>query len=137
MRATVADDEARLRSQAWFDNPDDPPATALYIERYLNFGLTRDELQSGRPIIGIAQSGSISILQPASPRTGEAGPRRITANGGIAFEFPTHPIQETGKRPTAAVDRNLATSRWSRCCTGIRSTEWSSRPAVTRPRRPC
>ncbi|MEZ5378433.1 MAG: IlvD/Edd family dehydratase [Acidimicrobiales bacterium] len=99
----------RLRSQAWFDNPDDPPMTALYIERYLNFGLTRDELQSGRPIIGIAQSGS--DLSPCNRHHLELAKRvrdGITANGGIAFEFPTHPIQETGKRPTAAVDRNLA-----------------------------
>ncbi len=98
-----------LRSAAWFDNPADPAMTALYIERYLNFGLTRHELQSGRPIIGIAQSGS--DLSPCNRHHLELAKRirdGITANGGIAFEFPTHPIQETGKRPTAALDRNLA-----------------------------
>jgi len=83
--------------------------TALYIERYLNWGLTRKELQSGKPIIGIAQTGS--DLSPCNRHHLDLAKRvrdGITARGGIAFEFPCHPIQETGKRPTAALDRNLA-----------------------------
>ncbi|MFC7736704.1 IlvD/Edd family dehydratase [Roseomonas sp. GCM10028921] len=99
----------KLRSQAWFDDPDDPDMTALYLERYLNFGLTRAELQSGRPIIGIAQTGS--DLAPCN-RHHLALAERVKAGirdgGGIPLEFPCHPIQETGKRPTAALDRNLA-----------------------------
>ncbi len=98
-----------LRSRQWFDNPDNPDMTALYVERYLNFGLTRTELQSGRPIIGIAQSGS--DLSPCNRHHLDLAKRvrdGITAAGGVALEFPTHPIQETGKRPTAALDRNLA-----------------------------
>jgi dihydroxy-acid dehydratase len=99
----------RLRSQLWFDNPDNPGMTALYLERYLNFGLTREELTSGKPIIGIAQSGS--DLSPCNRHHLELAKRvreGIRDAGGIAFEFPTHPIQETGKRPTAALDRNLS-----------------------------
>lgn len=99
----------KLRSQAWFDNPDDPGMTALYIERYLNFGITREELQSGKPIIAIAQTGS--DLSPCNRHHIELAKRvreGIVAAGGIAFEFPVHPIQETGKRPTASLDRNLA-----------------------------
>ena len=99
----------RLRSQLWFDNPDNPGMTALYLERYLNYGLTREELTSGKPIIGIAQSGS--DLSPCNRHHLELASRvreGIRDNGGIAFEFPVHPIQETGKRPTAALDRNLA-----------------------------
>ena len=98
-----------LRSQLWFDNPDNPGMTALYLERYLNFGLTREELQSGKPIIGIAQTGS--DLSPCNRHHLDLAHRvreGIRAAGGIAFEFPVHPIQETGKRPTAALDRNLA-----------------------------
>jgi dihydroxy-acid dehydratase len=99
----------RLRSQLWFDNPDNPGMTALYLERYLNYGLTREELTSGRPIIGIAQTGS--DLSPCNRHHLELAKRvreGIREAGGIAFEFPVHPIQETGKRPTAALDRNLA-----------------------------
>ena len=99
----------KLRSQQWFDNPDNPGMTALYLERYLNFGLTREELQSGKPLIGIAQTGS--DLSPCNRHHIELAKRvrdGITAAGGVAFEFPCHPIQETGKRPTAALDRNLA-----------------------------
>lgn len=99
----------KLRSAAWFDNPDNPGMTALYIERYLNFGLTREELQSGKPIIGIAQTGS--DLSPCNRHHLELAKRvreGIRDAGGIAFEFPVHPIQETGKRPTATLDRNLA-----------------------------
>jgi len=98
-----------LRSKAWFDNPHNPSMTALYMERYLNYGLTREELQSGKPIIGIAQTGS--DLSPCNRHHLELAKRvrdGITAAGGLAMEFPVHPIQETGKRPTAALDRNLA-----------------------------
>ena len=99
----------RLRSQAWFDNPDNPSMTALYIERYMNWGITREELQSGRPIIGIAQTGS--DLSPCNRHHLQLADRvreGIREMGGIAIEFPVHPIQETGKRPTAGLDRNLA-----------------------------
>jgi dihydroxy-acid dehydratase len=99
----------RLRSQEWFDNPDDPGMTAMYIERYMNWGLTREELQSGRPVVGIAQTGS--DLSPCNRHHLELAERvreGVREAGGIAFEFPVHPIQETGKRPTAALDRNLA-----------------------------
>jgi dihydroxy-acid dehydratase len=99
----------RLRSQAWFDNPDNPGMTALYIERYMNWGLTREELQSGKPVIGIAQTGS--DLAPCNRHHLELAHRvreGIGAAGGLAFEFPVHPIQETGRRPTASLDRNLA-----------------------------
>ena len=98
-----------LRSRAWFDNPANPDMTALYLERYLNFGLTRGELQSGKPIIGIAQTGS--DLSPCNRHHLFLAQRvrdGINAAGGVAIEFPVHPIQETGKRPTAALDRNLA-----------------------------
>ena len=99
----------KLRSQSWFDNPDNPGMTALYIERYLNYGITRAELQSGKPIIGIAQTGS--DLSPCNRHHVELAKRvrdGIVSAGGICLEFPVHPIQETGKRPTAALDRNLA-----------------------------
>ena len=99
----------RLRSQLWFDNPDNPGMTALYLERYLNYGLTRAELTSGRPIIGIAQTGS--DLSPCNRHHLELAQRvraGIRDAGGVPLEFPVHPIQETGKRPTAALDRNLA-----------------------------
>src|SRR6202521_3999142 len=102
-------DKARLRSKAWFDNPENPGMTALYLERYLNYGLTREELQSGKPIIGIAQTGS--DLSPCNRHHLELAKRvrdGIIAAGGLPFEFPVHPIQETGKRQTAALDRNLA-----------------------------
>jgi dihydroxy-acid dehydratase len=99
----------RLRSQLWFDNPDNPGMTALYLERYLNFGLTKQELTSGKPIVGIAQSGSdLSPCNRHHLQLAERVREGIRDAGGIAFEFPMHPIQETGKRPTAALDRNLA-----------------------------
>jgi dihydroxy-acid dehydratase len=99
----------RLRSQLWFDNPDNPGMTALYLERYLNYGLTREELTSGKPIIGIAQTGSdLSPCNRHHLQLAERVREGIRDGGGIAFEFPMHPIQETGKRPTAALDRNLA-----------------------------
>ena len=99
----------RLRSQAWFDNSANIDMTALYLERYLNFGLSLEELRSGRPIIGIAQTGS--DLSPCNRHHLVLAQRvrdGIREMGGIALEFPVHPIQETGKRPTAALDRNLA-----------------------------
>jgi dihydroxy-acid dehydratase len=99
---------ARLRSRAWFDNPDNPDMTALYLERYLNYGISREELMSGKPIIGIAQTGS--DLSPCNRHHLELAKRvrdGIRDAGGIAMEFPVHPIQETGKRPTAGLDRNL------------------------------
>ncbi len=107
-KKTVAKDPTKLRSRQWFANPDNPDMTALYIERYMNFGISREELQSGKPIIGIAQSGS--DLSPCNRHHLELAHRTregIREAGGIAFEFPVHPIQETGKRPTAALDRNL------------------------------
>ncbi|WP_244438163.1 IlvD/Edd family dehydratase [Afipia birgiae] len=107
--ATKNGAKRKLRSQLWFDNPDNPGMTALYLERYLNYGLTRHELQSGKPIIGIAQTGN--DLSPCNRHHIELAQRvreGIRESGGIAMEFPTHPIQETGKRPTAALDRNLA-----------------------------
>src|SRR5438876_11045787 len=106
---TASKDKRALRSQLWFDDASNPGMTAIYLERYLNFGLTRQELQSGKPIIGIAQTGS--DLSPCNRHHLELAKRvreGIRAAGGIAFEFPVHPIQETGKRPTAALDRNLA-----------------------------
>ena len=99
----------KLRSQQWYDNPDNPGMTALYLERQLNYGLTRAQLQSGKPIIGIAQTGS--DLSPCNRHhlvLAERVREGIREAGGIAFEFPVHPIQETGKRPGAALDRNLA-----------------------------
>jgi dihydroxy-acid dehydratase len=100
---------AKLRSRAWFDNPDNIDMTSLYLERYLNFGLSLEELRSGKPIIGIAQTGS--DLSPCNRHhlvLAERIREGIREAGGIALEFPVHPIQETGKRPTAGLDRNLA-----------------------------
>jgi dihydroxy-acid dehydratase len=105
----TSDSPRQLRSRAWFDNPDNVEMTAIYLERYLNFGLSLDELQSGKPIIGIAQTGS--DLAPCNRHhlvLAERVKEGIRSAGGIALEFPVHPIQETGKRPTAGLDRNLA-----------------------------
>ncbi len=102
-------DTKSLRSRKWFDNLDDPEMTALYIERYLNYGLTLEELRSGKPVIGIAQTGS--DLSPCNRHHIELAKRTrdgIIAAGGIPMEIPVPPIQETGKRPTAMLDRNLA-----------------------------
>ena len=99
----------RLRSRRWFDDAHNPGMTALYLERYMNFGITREELTGGKPIIGIAQTGS--DLSPCNRHHVELAKRTrdgIRDAGGIPMEFPMHPIQETGKRPTAALDRNLA-----------------------------
>ncbi|MBZ9537614.1 dihydroxy-acid dehydratase family protein [Modicisalibacter tunisiensis] len=104
---TITSDQ--LRSRWWFDNPDHPGTTALCIERYMNYGLTLDELKSGKPIIGIAQSGS--DLTPCNRHHIELVKRvkdGIRAAGGVPFEFPLHPIHENVRRPTAALDRNLA-----------------------------
>ncbi|WP_225007186.1 MULTISPECIES: IlvD/Edd family dehydratase [Novosphingobium] len=101
--------EMKLRSRAWFDNPANIDMTSLYLERYLNFGISLEELRSGRPIIGIAQTGS--DLSPCNRHhivLAERIREGIREAGGIALEFPVHPIQETGKRPTAGLDRNLA-----------------------------
>src|ERR1700736_651818 len=99
----------RLRSRAWFDDADNADMTALYLERYMNFGLTLQELQSGRPIVGIAQTGS--DLSPCNRHHLVLATRvreGIRAAGGIPIEFPVHPIQETGKLSTSVLDRNLA-----------------------------
>src|SRR6476620_8015211 len=99
----------RLRSREWFDAPGDPTMAALYLERYMNFGLTLAELHSNRPIIGIAQTGS--ALSPCNRHQLDLATRvrdGIRDAGGIPIEFPIHPIQETGKRPTAGLNRNLA-----------------------------
>ncbi len=97
------------RSELWFNNISEPEETATYLERYHNYGITRQEMQSGRPVIGIAQSGGdltpcnrIHVSLTARVKDG------IRDEGGIAFEFPIHPIQESCRRPTAALDRNLA-----------------------------
>src|ERR1700742_3008863 len=102
-------DKPKLRSRAWFDDPTNADMTALYLERYLNYGLSLEELQSGKPIIGIAQTGS--DLSPCNRHHLVLADRvraGIREAGGVPLEFPMHPIQETGKRPTAALDRNLA-----------------------------
>src|SRR5262245_14290412 len=103
------DGKRRLRSRDWFDAPGDPTMAALYLERYMNFGLTLAELHGNRPIIGIAQTGS--DLSPCNRHHLDLAKRvrdGIRDAGGIPIEFPVHPIQETGKRPTAAPDRHLA-----------------------------
>ncbi len=101
--------KTKFRSQWWFDDPDDIGMTAMYLERYLNFGITREELRSGRPIIGIAQTGSeLSPCNYIHTQIVDRVRDGIRDSGGIPLVFPVHPIQETGKRPTAALDRNLA-----------------------------
>lgn len=99
----------RLRSQEWFDDPSHADMTALYVERFMNYGLTREEIQSGRPIIGIAQTGS--DLAPCNRHhlaLAERTKAGIRDAGGIPMEFPVHPLAEQSRRPTAALDRNLA-----------------------------
>lgn len=106
---SVGKTKLKFRSQNWFDNPDNADMTALYLERYLNYGFTRGELQGGKPIIGIAQTGS--DLSPCNRAHVDLVKRvrdGITAAGGVPLEFPVHPLQETGKRPTASLDRNLS-----------------------------
>jgi xylonate dehydratase len=99
----------RFRSQDWFDSPDHIDLAAIYLERFMNYGITPDELRSGRPIIGIAQTGS--DLSPCNRGHLELATRvrdGIRDAGGIPMEFPVHPIFESCRRPTAALDRNLA-----------------------------
>jgi dihydroxy-acid dehydratase len=106
---SVGKQKLKFRSQNWFDNPNNADMTALYLERYLNYGFTRGELQGNKPIIGIAQTGS--DLSPCNRAHVDLVKRvrdGITAAGGVPLEFPVHPIQETGKRPTASLDRNLS-----------------------------
>ena len=123
--------QKQLRSQLWFDNPDNPGMTALYLERYLNYGLTRAELTSGRPIVGIAQTGS--DLSPCNRHHLELAQRvraGIRDAGGIAFEFPVHPIQETA---SVRLRRSIAISLISvssKCSTAIRSTAWCGGPML-------
>jgi dihydroxy-acid dehydratase len=108
MKKPTATQIKRLRSRQWFDNPDNPDMTALYLERTMNYGLTLEELQSGRPIIGIAQTGSdISPCNRHHIVLADRVRDGIREAGGVPFEFPVHPMQETCKRPTAALDRNL------------------------------
>jgi xylonate dehydratase len=103
------DERKSLRSEIWFNDKAEPGETAVYLERYANYGLTRDELQSGRPIIGIAQSGSdLAPCNRIHMTLAERVKAGIRDAGGVPFEFPTHPIQESGRRPTAALDRNLS-----------------------------
>ena len=100
--------KTKLRSREWFGIPGDPSETAGYVERYTNYGISAAELRSGKPIIGIAQTGS--DLVPCNRVHMNLAHRvrdGIRESGGIPLEFPVHPIQETGKRPTAALDRNL------------------------------
>jgi dihydroxy-acid dehydratase len=107
--ADAPDGPRKLRSRAWFDDPTNVDMTALYLERYMNFGLSLAELQSGKPIVGIAQTGS--DLSPCNRHhivLAERVREGVREAGGIVIEFPVHPIQETGKRPTAGLDRNLA-----------------------------
>jgi dihydroxy-acid dehydratase len=109
MDQSISRSATRLRSRRWFDDPSNPDMTALYLERYTNFGISLEELQSAKPIIGIAQSGS--DLSPCNRHHLVLAARLregIRDAGGIAIEFPVHPIQETGRRPTAGLDRNLA-----------------------------
>src|SRR5664280_600638 len=115
----------RLRSQLWFDNPDNPGMTALYLERYLNYGLTKQELTSGKPIIGIAQTGS--DLSPCNRHHLELAERvraGIRSARGIAFEFTVHPLHETGTRPARSVTRNSSTSLPRRPPRSATATAW-------------
>ena len=108
MKKPTATQIKRLRSRQWFDNPDNPDMTALYLERTMNFGLTLEELQSGRPVIGVARTGS--DISPGNRHHIFLADRvrdGIREAGGVPFEFPVHPMQETCKRPTASLDRNL------------------------------
>lgn len=107
--ANLTTTKGKLRSAAWFDRPDDRGMAALYVDRFLNYGLTREELMSGKPIIGIAQSGSdIAPCNRYHLTLAKRVREGIRSAGGIAFEFPAHPIQESTRRPTATLDRNLS-----------------------------
>ncbi|MFN9627475.1 MAG: dihydroxy-acid dehydratase, partial [Planctomycetota bacterium] len=99
----------KLRSQQWWDNPSNPGMTALYLERFLNYGMTVGELQAGRPIIGIAQSANdLAPCNRAHLQTVSRLCDGVRDAGGVPMVFPMHPIQESVRRPTAALDRNLA-----------------------------
>jgi dihydroxyacid dehydratase/phosphogluconate dehydratase len=109
MKKDYSEVKGKLRSQEWLNNTHNMGMTALYVERYMNYGWTREELQAGKPIIGIAQTGG--DLTPCNYVHVELAQRvkdGIRDAGGLPFEFPVHPIAEQGKRPTAALDRNLA-----------------------------
>lgn len=109
MMTSLGESSAPLRSQQWFNVPNDPGMTAIYVERYLNYGLTREELQSGKPVVGIAQTGSdLSPCNRIHLQTVERARDGIRDAGGLPMVFPVHPIQESCRRPTAALDRNLA-----------------------------
>lgn len=109
MNPSVDHERNKLRSENWFNDPDDAGMTAIYMERYLNYGLTREELQSGSPIIGIAQIGSdLTPCNRGHLETVKRAKDGVRTAGGIPIEFPVHPIQESCRRPTAALDRNLA-----------------------------
>src|SRR4029078_9991035 len=112
MKKPITGIKRKLRSSEWFNNPHNPGMTALYLERYLNYGLTRRELQSVKPITGIAETGN--DRSPCNRHHLELAHRvreGIREAGGIAMEFPTHPIPEAGKRPAAARDPKLASPR--------------------------
>ncbi len=105
----MSESHRRLRSESWFNDPADPGMTAIYVERYMNCGFTRDELQSGKPIIGIAQTGSdLTPCNRVHLELAERVKAGVRDAGGVPFVFPVHPIQESCRRPTAALDRNLA-----------------------------
>src|SRR3546814_2615818 len=117
-------EQPTLRSRRWFNNSADPGMTAMYVERYTNYGITREELQSGKPIIGIAQTGS--DLCPCNRHHIDLAKRvrdGIRDAGGIPLAFPMHPIQETRKRPTEAIDQNLAYLGLVEVLHGYRSEE--------------
>ena len=127
----------KLRSREWFDITGDPSETAGYVERYTNYGISAAELRSGKPIIGIAQTGSdlvpcnrVHMSLVHRVRDG------IRESGGIPMEFPVHPIQETGKRPTAALDRNLQYLGLVEVLSAILSTVWCLQSAVTKQHLP-
>jgi dihydroxyacid dehydratase/phosphogluconate dehydratase len=114
----------RLRSQEWFDDPSNADMTALYVERFMNYGLTREELQSGRPIIGIAQTGS--DLAPCNRHHIELAARTkagIRDAGGIPMEFPVHPQSRAVVRPRR-LTAILRTWVSSKSCTASRLTGW-------------
>ena len=105
----IMDTSNKLRSENWFNNPKNPGMTAIYTERFLNFGMTLAELQTGKPIIGIAQTGSdLSPCNRVHLETAKRLAAGIRDAGGVPLVFPVHPIQESCRRPTAALDRNLA-----------------------------
>jgi dihydroxy-acid dehydratase len=127
----------KLRSQRWFDDPEDPGMTALYAERYLNFGLTRGELQSGKPIIGIAQTGS--DIAPCNRHHLDLAKRvrdGIIAAGGCRWSSRSTPSRRPASAPPRRSTATSPTCRWWRCCTATRWTAWCSPRAATRPRPP-